>query len=341
MVANIPGLFLRKDKEDWEVKNLFYLATKSNDFKYKANRWLEEAEDLYRTSFQRDVGRILYSNAFRRLRTKTQVFCDPNTQHNRTRLTHTVEVAHLSRQVARTLRLNEDLTEAIALGHDLGHTPFGHAGERALNDCLSDKGGFSHNAQSVWVVEKFNHNRQINGRCIPGLNLTYGVKEGILKHTKLTTNLNEYEKFHPEDLPTLEGQVVNICDTLAYLYHDIDDGIRNSFINKDEVKYIWSQNTDLDYNRWYHHLINDLVNNSFERDVIKFSDGIEKTIKALKELLKEKVIMSGKIMSADNKAYELVCSMYEILINNHELIPDNKDNKYKMDNFGAANYSII
>jgi dGTPase len=96
VVANISGLFLRKDKEDWEVKNLFYLATKSNDFKYKANRWLEEDEDLYRTSFQRDVGRILYSNAFRRLRTKTQVFCDPNTQHNRTRLTHTLEVAHLS-----------------------------------------------------------------------------------------------------------------------------------------------------------------------------------------------------------------------------------------------------
>ncbi|RAK03962.1 putative deoxyguanosinetriphosphate triphosphohydrolase [Halanaerobium saccharolyticum] len=196
------SLFVKEDKIEWETENLSDRAT--NSVSYASERWIPENEDIYRTSFQKDIERILYSNAFRRLRTKTQVLNDPYNQHNRTRLTHTIEVSQISRQISRALNLNEDLTEAIALGHDLGHTPFGHAGERVLNDSLKEIDGFSHNVQSVWVVEKLYHGVKIDGKIIPGLNLTYAVREGILKHTEVKTNIDDLEKFNPEKPPTME-----------------------------------------------------------------------------------------------------------------------------------------
>jgi dGTPase len=329
----ILSLFSRIDQEDWEKENLNQFATKSSD-QYKTRRWIEEVEDIYRTNFQRDIGRILHSNPFRRLRTKTQVIYNPNDQHNRTRLTHSIEVSHLSRQVARTLRLNEDLVEAIALGHDLGHTPFGHAGERALNDALKENGGFSHNAQSVWIVEMCNQNQQINGKDIPGLNLTYAVREGILKHTEVTTNLDEYKKFFPEKPSTVEGQVVNICDSLAYLHHDIDDAIRNRYVSKREIEELWKASTNFEDNSWYHHMINDLVKNSYDKSEIKFSNDMKIVFKQMKNLIKDKVILSPAIKKLDDYGYELVRRMYDILCKYPEILPNNRINQYKLEKFG-------
>ena len=183
-----------------------------------ARRDREEPEDPMRTPFQIDRDRIIHSKAFRRLKHKTQVFIAPLGDHYRTRLTHTMEVMQVARSIARGLNLNEDLTEAIALGHDLGHTPFGHAGEYALGTCLA--GGFRHNEQSVRVVEVL----EKEGR---GLNLTEEVRDGILKHSKLRESIaaEGWGIAH-----TLEGQIVKIADSLAYLNHDIDDAIRAGVI---------------------------------------------------------------------------------------------------------------
>jgi dGTPase len=177
----------------------------------------------YRTDFQRDRDRIIHSKSFRRLKHKTQVFLSPTGDHHRTRLTHTLEVAQIARTASRALCLNEDLTEAIALGHDLGHTPFGHAGESVLNKLLP--GGFAHNEQSLRVVDKLE-----NGG---GLNLTFEVRDGILNHSKADTDI-----FDSADagLPaTLEGQVVRVCDSVAYINHDIDDAIRSELITETDL----------------------------------------------------------------------------------------------------------
>ncbi len=178
-----------------------------------AGRKISEPESELRTCYQRDRDRIIHCKAFRRLKHKTQVFLSPESDHYRTRLTHTLEVAQIARTIARALRLNEDLTEAIALGHDLGHTPFGHAGERALNEIT---GSFAHYEQSVRVCEKL----EKNGR---GLNLTYEVLDGILHHTK------------GEEAHTLEGRIVRTADRVAYINHDIDDAVRAGVISNDDI----------------------------------------------------------------------------------------------------------
>jgi dGTPase len=188
-----------------------------------ADRDHSEEPDPMRTAYQIDRDRVIHSKAFRRLKHKTQVFIAPVGDHYRTRLTHTMEVMQVARSIARGLNLNEDLTEAIALGHDLGHTPFGHAGEYALGACLAD--GFRHNEQSVRVVEVL----EKDGR---GLNLTQEVRDGILKHSKLR------ESIAAEGwgiAATLEGQIVKIADSLAYLNHDIDDAIRAGVMSVDEL----------------------------------------------------------------------------------------------------------
>ena len=194
-------MFLRQQIEQFEDTFLSPRAVRSKNSRGRVRE--EKACDV-RTDFQRDRDRIIHSKSFRRLKHKTQVFIAPEGDHYRTRLTHTLEVSQIARTAARALCLNEDLTEAIALGHDLGHTPFGHAGEAALNDLLP--GGFRHNEQSLRVVE-----------CLEGeggLNLTWEVRDGILKHTG------------PDEPLTLEGQLVRICDRIAYINHDIDDALR-------------------------------------------------------------------------------------------------------------------
>ncbi len=178
----------------------------------------EEEECRLRTPFQRDRDRIVHCKAFRRLKHKTQVFIDPKGDHYRTRLTHTLETAGISRSVARALRLNEDLAEAIALGHDLGHAPFGHTGEEALDEVLSERFGrrFRHNEQSLRVVELLER----DGR---GLNLTVETRDGILNHTG------------PNEPATLEGKIVRLVDRVAYINHDIDDALRAGLLRADEL----------------------------------------------------------------------------------------------------------
>jgi len=210
-------------------------AMKSKDTK---GRMHPEPEHPYRLSFQRDRDRIIHSTAFRRLEYKTQVFVTSEGDYSRTRLTHTLEVAQIARTIARTLRLNEDLVEAIALAHDLGHTPFGHAGEEILHQLMQEHGGFEHNRQGLRVVD-YLEQRYPN---FSGLNLTWEVREGILKHTTAYDHpqLTEFKK---HGFPTLEAQVVDAADEIAYNSHDLDDGITLGLIDVrdlDEIE-LWQQ----------------------------------------------------------------------------------------------------
>ncbi|UCG62331.1 MAG: dNTP triphosphohydrolase, partial [Candidatus Zixiibacteriota bacterium] len=187
-------------------------------------------EHPLRTAYQRDRDRIIHSSAFRRMEYKTQVFIPHERDHYRTRLTHTIEVAQISRTLARVLRLNEDLAEAIALVHDLGHTPFGHFGEDVLNNLLSDNGGFNHNRQSLRVVDILEQRYDEH----PGLNLSYEVREGIVKHeTKVEIKLDE---FNPDERPTLEASLVDIADEIAYNGHDIDDGLSSGLLTLEDMR---------------------------------------------------------------------------------------------------------
>ncbi len=189
-----------------------------------------QAEHPFRTAFQRDRDRVIHSTSFRRMEFKTQVFLPHEGDHFRTRLTHTIEVAQISRTLTRALRLNEDLAEAIALVHDLGHTPFGHAGEDVLDDLLRDCGGFNHNNQSLRVVDILEQRYSAH----PGLNLTFEVREGIAKHeTKIRINRPE---FAAHTFPTLEASLVDLADEIAYNAHDVDDGLRAKMITLDDLK---------------------------------------------------------------------------------------------------------
>ena len=207
---------MRKEMEEGERIALASVAQKSGESR---GRQHGEPSHAYRTEFQRDRARIIHSRAFRRLEYKTQVFLNGTGDHLRTRLTHSIEVASISRTIARALRLNEDLAEAIALGHDLGHAPFGHSGEEMLAECMRDHGGFDHNRQSVRVVELL----ETPYPDFPGLNLTFEVREGLRKHErpyKFPTPAGE-----EYDCPSLEGQVADLADEITYYSHDLDDAL--------------------------------------------------------------------------------------------------------------------
>jgi dGTPase len=211
------GATIREQLEAVEARILSPLAAKSGQSR---GRLRPEAECDLRPAFQHDRDRILHSKAFRRLKHKSQVFLSPTGDHYRTRLTHTLEVAQIARTMAKCLRLNEDLTEAIALGHDLGHTPFGHAGEAVLNQIV--EGGFRHHEQSLRVVD-----------ILEGLNLTLEVRDGIFKHSK---GLGEVLPADPSELAvTLEGQLVRVADIIAYICHDIDDALRAGVLNEADL----------------------------------------------------------------------------------------------------------
>ncbi len=191
----------------------------------------EEKSHAYRTEYQRDRERIIHSRAFRRLEYKTQVFINHEGDHYRTRLTHTIEVAQIARAISRAMRLNEDLAEGIALAHDLGHTPFGHVGEKELNRLLRDYGGFEHNRQSLRVVEVL----EKRYADFSGLNLTWETREGIIKHSG-TYDRPESNSFIPEEQPSLEAQIIDNADEIAYNNHDLDDGMASGILHYDEVK---------------------------------------------------------------------------------------------------------
>src|SRR3989338_5158463 len=203
---------------DIEAKRLALYAMHSKDSR---GRRYKETEHPFRTAFQRDRDRIIHCNAFRRLEYKTQVFVYHEGDHYRTRLTHTIEVAQISRTIARALGLNEDLSEAIALAHDLGHPPFGHSGETVLNELMKDHGGFEHNAHSLRIVEELE--KRYPG--FNGLNLTWEVREGIVKHNSEHDRPSLSDEYEKDKQPCLEAQIVDIADEIAYNNHDLDDGL--------------------------------------------------------------------------------------------------------------------
>ncbi len=218
----------REEAEQLEAQRLAPYAQRSGTSRGRA---YPEAEHAYRTAFQRDRDRVLHTTAFRRLEYKTQVFVNHEGDHYRTRLTHTLEVAQIARTVARALRVNEDLVEAIAMAHDLGHTPFGHAGEAALSEMMAGKGGFNHNTHGLRIVEKLEKRYP----DFPGLNLTWEVREGIIKHAT-DYDAPEAGDYEPERRATLEGQIINLADEIAYNAHDLDDGLRSGLIQARQLR---------------------------------------------------------------------------------------------------------
>ncbi len=287
---------IRLRTQSIEKQTLSQNATLSQNTKGREN--LEEECEL-RTAFQRDRDRIIHSKSFRRLKHKTQVFLAPETDHYRTRLTHTLEVAQIARTISRALRLNEDLTEAIALGHDLGHTPFGHAGERALNELM--EGGFTHYEQSVRtcrVIEK-------DGA---GLNLTYEVLDGIKNHTK-------------GQLPsTHEGCVVRFSDRIAYINHDIDDAVRGGIISKCDIpKHLCDVLGNTKTQR-INTMVCSLVNNSASE--IKMDDTIFDAYLEMHNFLFERVYSNRTAKAEEDKVQDFICALFEHFCKNPQELPN-------------------
>lgn len=260
----------------------------------------EEPCDL-RTIYQRDRDRILHAKAFRRLKGKTQVFLAPEGDHYRTRLTHTLEVSQNARTIAKALRLNEDLTEAIALGHDLGHTPFGHAGERELNRICSD--GFHHQLQSVRVVEKL----EKNGR---GLNLTKEVRDGIRNHSTAG---------HPV---TLEGKIVRLCDKIAYVNSDIDDAIRGQVIREKDIPECCVRVLGSTLRERLNTLIHDIVSNSMGKDDIIMSDEKNDALLRLRKYMFDNVYVNSAAKVEEGKAERMLGQLFEYYITHVEELPE-------------------
>ena len=260
----------------------------------------EEACDI-RTIFQVDRDRIIHSKAFRRLKHKTQVFLAPEGDHYRTRLTHTLEVSQIARTIAKALRLNEDLTEAIALGHDLGHTPFGHAGERALNRVCPE--GFEHHLQSIRVVECL----EKHGR---GLNLSWEVKDGILNHKT---------SGRPS---TLEGQIVKLCDKIAYINHDIDDAIRGKIITEDQIPKEYTDVLGTGLGERLDILTHDIIVNSAGRDYIAMSPAIEEAMYKLREYMFESVYTNKSAKDQEAQAERMIEQLFHYYNRHLELLPE-------------------
>lgn len=268
----------------------------------------EEKPCAVRTVYQRDRDRILHSKSFRRLKHKTQVFLAPRGDHYRTRLTHTLEVSQIGRTVARALRLNEDLTEAIALGHDLGHTPFGHAGEEALNDIVS--GGFSHVEQSIRVVEVL----EKEGR---GLNLSYEVRDGIRRHSK---GLGNIVPPAGDRAATLEGQVVRLADIVAYLNHDVDDALRAGVISEGDLPVSVMTRLGASHAERIGTMVRDIIEETLRREceAVAMSDEVGECCSTLREFLYRKVYYNAETHSEFNKASGLLKGLYGYFIRHPE-----------------------
>ena len=254
-----------------------------------------------RTIYQRDRDRIIHCKTFRRLKHKTQVFLAPEGDHYRTRLTHTLEVAQIARSIARALNLNEDLTEAIALGHDLGHTPVGHAGERTLNSLCPM--GFAHYKQSIRVVEFLEKDGQ-------GLNLTWEVRDGILNHR---TSGNP---------STLEGKAVRLSDKIAYINHDIDDGIRAGILKESDIP---SEYTDVLGNSTKERLntmISDIIMNSIGKNDLVMSEPVRKAMTELRKFMFESLYLNPTAKSEEAKADKLITELYRYYVANTDKLPD-------------------
>ncbi len=289
---------VRERIEEQEEATLSPYATLS---KHSKGRKREEAPCDLRPVFQRDRDRILHCKAFRRLKSKTQVFLSPSGDHYRTRMTHTLEVSQIARTIARALRLNEDLTEAIALGHDLGHTPYGHAGERVLNEV--NPAGFRHNEQSVRVVECLEKDGQ-------GLNLTEEVLDGMLNHRTSGT---------PH---TLEGQVVRLSDKIAYCHHDMDDAIRGHIICEEDVPSSVRQALGATTKDRLDYMIHDIVAYSMDKPKVSMSPETEAAAGDLRQFLFEAVYASPVAKGEEGKALTMIAQLYEYYLQHIDALPD-------------------
>ena len=308
-------MIVREMIEEREREYLSDLAALSADS--KGRREPEESCEL-RTCFQRDRDRIIHSKAFRRLKHKTQVFLSPQGDHYRTRLTHTLEVAQIARTISRALRLNEDLTEAIALGHDLGHTPFGHMGERVLNEICPD--GFKHNEQSLRVVDVLESGK--------GLNLTHEVRDGIVCHT----GANKAE--------TLEGRVVALSDRIAYINHDIDDAVRGGILSESDIPTAFSSVLGNRHSVRIDTMIKAVI--SASGSDIEMEPEVHAAMMGLRKFLFEQVYMNPnlEIATEENKARNIIESLYDRFLKDIDLIPkETRDNSQTDDkHIIAADY---
>ena len=273
-----------------------------------------EEECRIRTCFQRDIDRITHSKSFRRLKHKTQVFLQPEGDHYRTRLTHTLEVSRLSRTVARALRFNEDLVEAIALGHDLGHTPFGHAGERALNSIY--EGGFKHYEQSLRVVDILERDGQ-------GLNLCWETRMGILHHTHGA----------PDDTP--EAVTVRICDHIAYINHDLDDSIRAGILTAEQVPPEIRRGCGERNSERINSFITDLIENS-ENGVLKMSPAMQETYEFFHSFMYSDVYTNPVAKSEESKVEGILGQLYEYYVSHPDTLPAELQLVAERDGLGRA-----
>ena len=328
-----------------------YAASPENSI----GRQFSEPSPTYRTEFQRDRDRIIHSTGFRRLEYKTQVFVNHEGDLYRTRLTHSLEVAQIARAIARTLSLDEDLTEAIALAHDLGHTPFGHAGQDALNTCMKNHGGFEHNLQSLRIVDKL----EKNYAEFDGLNLSFETREGILKHCSLKNakDLGDVGKrFINKTQSSLEAQLTNIADQVAYNNHDIDDGLRSGLISIEQMrkvdlfsvqydKVMWKY-PELTGNRLVHETIRrmigeqvvDLVEVSkanlleanpqsvadvrnHDKQLISFSKEMITRSQELKKFLRENLYFHHKVYRMTRKAHQVIEALFNVFMEDLRLLP--------------------
>ena len=288
-------------REQLELREIEYLSPYATLSKDSRGRDRAEEECDIRPVFQRDRDRILHSKAFRRLKQKTQVFLLPKGDHYRTRLTHTLEVSQNARTIAKALRLNEDLVEAIALGHDLGHTPFGHAGERALDEVCPL--GFQHNEQSVRVVERLEKQGE-------GLNLTWEVRDGILNHKSAGS---------PH---TLEGQIVRLSDKIAYINHDIDDAIRGGVLKEEDIPKTYREILGNSTRVRLDTMIHNVIINSMDQPEIRMSPEVERATMDLRAFMFENVYKNPVAKGEEEKAINMVTNLYEYYWKHIRLLPD-------------------
>lgn len=340
-------LFTREKLQEDEARRLAPYAIRSGQSRGRVH---PEDEHAYRTAFQRDRDRIVHTTAFRRLEYKTQVFVNYEGDYYRTRLTHSIETAQVARTMARVLGLNEDLSEAISLAHDLGHTPFGHSGETALNEVMRDCGGFNHTAQSLRIVESLERRYP----QFPGLNLTWEVREGIAKHAT-DYDLTEALEYEPQQKASLEAQLVNVADEIAYTTHDLDDGLRSGLIHVDDLRDIelWHRGTtslgieasdvsEMARRRVVRYLINELVTDvistideqlreqhietpvdvrSARCNLATFSVEMAQQNRQLKDLLLERLYRHYRVIRMQVKAHRLIRRLFRAYLDEPRQLP--------------------
>lgn len=339
---------LRRQLEEIEALILAPYSLRSADSR---GRVYAEPESATRTAFTRDRDRIIHTTAFRRLMYKTQVFVFYEGDHYRTRLTHTIEVAQLGRSLARGLGANEDLTEAICLAHDLGHAPFGHAGEHALNELMASHGGFNHNTQSYRIVTQLERRY----RDFPGLNLTYETREGMLKH-ETDYDVSEATEYEPDKRASLEAQIANLADEIAYDAHDLDDGLRAGLFVPEDLQSLevwrelsaeagWQPSRALDSLR-RHEIVRELIGRSVtdvvrqtsanlathnidtpeklqrhDANVVSYSSGFGAQVRELKRFLYERMYRHYRLVRMQAKAERFIAALFEAYHKEPQMLP--------------------